>query len=183
VESTGSTTAICAGTCAPAKTDVTQPANAKGDPTKAAKLHDQADAFVGNALCTPGKKGSEVQQDCLFLWIFNFDGVTLPPSPYNDTLGICLGYTHYMYDQNGDGTPDRQYPACETLPSKNAPPANCTCTNGTCTGTGCPDGAAHEWGCWNSVDSMAPFTSFRPRPRDMRVGAYGPGRGVPHAIH
>jgi hypothetical protein len=185
-ESTGSQTVVCAGLCAPAKTDVTQPQNSKGDPTKAAKLHDQADAVFGNATCEVGKKGSEAQQNCLYLWTFNVENGTLAPSPHNDTLGVCFGYTHFTYDHDTNaGTPARPIPGCETLPSKAAPPANCTCTNNACTGTGCPDGAAHEWGCWNSVDSMAAFTSVAPPKRalrDFRIGARAEGPALRHAI-
>lgn len=92
-ESTGSTITVCAGMCAPAKTDSTLPGNAKGDATQAAKLPTQAMPMVGNGVCVAGKKGSEPQQNCHYLWMYNNDGTQTIPSPYNDTLGVCFGYT------------------------------------------------------------------------------------------
>jgi hypothetical protein len=168
-ESTGSSQVVCAGLCAPAKTDSTLVANAKGDATKAAKLHNQAAPMVGNGLCVPGKKGSEAQQNCHYLWWYNTDGSQPIPSPYNDTLGVCFGYTHYTYDHDGDpGTPNRTYPACESLPPKGATPG--------------PDGTADQWACYSSVDAAA-FAAPKPNPvaSDFRIGR-GAGYALPHLI-
>jgi hypothetical protein len=113
----------------------------------------------------------------------------LPQTPYNDGLGICFDFTQYTYDHDANaGTPNRAVPSCASLPSKNAPPTGCTVdAMGACSGTGCVDGCAHEWGCWNTTDSGVTFANTKghvPTNKlgDFKVGGFGTGTGVRHKI-
>ncbi|MBA3391376.1 MAG: hypothetical protein H0T89_01975 [Deltaproteobacteria bacterium] len=189
-QSTGSNVIVCAGMCAPLKTDNTLTANVSGDANVAAKLPLSAAPAVGDGVCTSGKKGSEAGQNCLFLWPFNVDGSGVPiASQYNNTLGICFAPSHYTYDHdNNAGTPNRAMPSCAALPPK-GPLTGCTCNaqGNDCSGVACPDGQAHEWGCYNSVDSgIAPFVGggempMKPAVEDFRL-RYGGSSGIRHLI-
>ncbi|HWU89978.1 MAG TPA: hypothetical protein VN253_22100 [Kofleriaceae bacterium] len=175
-QETGSTTTTCTGMCAPKKTDnsAANMGNAKGDPTVPAKLSTSAAPAAGDGVCAVGKKGSELQEDCHFLWMYNNDGNQYLPSPYNDTLGVCFGFTHYTYDDDmNPNTPNRPYPGCATLPPKG------TANPG-------PDGTADEWPCYSSVDAAAfvggkAAKRVNPVVKEFRVGAQ-PGRGLRHLI-
>lgn len=188
-EATGSNVVTCTGTCAPKRTDRTLPGNNKGDATIAAKLPFEPEPLVGNAVCEPGKKGSEANQNCLYLWPFNFENGMLQPSPYNNSLGVCFAYEHYTYDHDNIATtPPRRVPGCETLPPRGFTD-QCVCdAQGTnCSGTGCPDGLAHEWGCYDTVSSGMSFTSpAAPRMksflRELRVGAAGATSTTRHVV-
>ena len=186
-EQTGSNTIVCAGMCAPLKTDNTMPQNVSGSTAVPAKLPLEAAPAAGNAVCVTNRKGSEPGENCLFMWPFNVENGMLPPSPYNNGLGICFAPSHYTYDHdNNAGTPNRPVPSCASLPPKGTL-ANCTCDamGNNCSGTACPDGQAHEWGCYNSTDSGQAFVNAAPHTRgalrDFRLG-YGEGVGVRHAI-
>lgn len=197
IERTGSTTIICAGLCAPRKTDATLAANVIGDPGVPAKLPLEAAPAAGNAVCAAGKKGSvplapaAEQQNCLYLWPFNFASHGLVANPFNDTLGVCFDFRQYQYDDDGDSTTPRvPVPSCAALPPKGFA-TNCTCNaNGFgCTGTGCPDGQAHEWGCYSTTDTgiSLGFGATAAPPvrgplRDVRIGEYGRGIGVRHRL-
>lgn len=187
-EMTGSNTVVCAGMCSPLDTDNTMPANNKGNAQTPAKLPNEATSMAGNATCQVNAKGSVANQNCIYLWPFNVENGMLIESPYNDTLGLCFAYGFYTYDHdNNTGTTNRGVPGCETLPPKSAPPANCTCdAMGSCTGTGCPDGLAHQWGCYDTTTTNAftasnPAAALKPFMREFRVG-YGAGRGVKHQL-
>jgi hypothetical protein len=163
-ESTGSMSVRCAGLCAPLEIDNTQPQNAKGDPTVLAKLPLEAALAAGNATCAPGKKGSEAQQDCVFLWSFLTDIDGNPrPSRFNETLGVCFAYTHFQYDSNGDTIPDTVMPACESLPPR------------TAATPGDHDDAA-DFGCQKIAHSTKPSAM-----RDFRLG-YAPGQAIAHTV-
>jgi hypothetical protein len=163
-ESTGSMSVRCSGLCAPLEIDNTQPQNAKGDPLALGKLPLEASPAAGNATCAVGKKGSEAQQDCLFLWTFLTDANGNPgPSQYNETLGVCFAYTHFQFDSNNDGTVDTVFPACETLPPRSAAT------------TGIADDAA-DFGCQKIAHSTKPAAM-----RDFRLG-YGPGQAIAHTV-
>ncbi|MBA3801057.1 MAG: hypothetical protein H0X18_18575 [Geodermatophilaceae bacterium] len=196
-EMTGSNVIVCAGMCAPLKTDMTPAlrANVVGSKTVPAKLPTKAAPEAGDAICVTNKKGSSLEaigQNCLFMWPFNVENNMLPESPYNDGLGICFDFRKYTYDRdNNAGTPPEQVPSCAALPPKGTVPA-CTCDamGSNCTGTGCPDGQAHEWGCYNTTDTgITAFTNdkaqvpaIKPVMREFRVGAIGTGEGVRHLI-
>lgn len=182
-QATGSTTIVCAGTCAPKKTDNTMPANLTGDPAALAKLPPQATPAVGNGRCTPTLKGSETGQGCLFSWWFMLDqNGNLPPSPLNDTTGFCFASRHYLYDANSDGTPERTIPRCDQLPSRTNPPTGCTCqSGGPCSGSGCPDGVAEDWGCYPSTESGV-MTAKRRAAQQFRF-AYGEATLYRHPLN
>ena len=111
------------------------------------------------------KKGSEAQQDCVFLWTFLTTAPGVPgTSQYNETLGVCFGYTHFKFDSNNDMVPDTTFPACETLPPRSA---------GT---PGTFDDAA-DFGCQKIANSMKPAMLG-----DFRLG-FGPGHAVAHTFH
>ena len=156
VESSDSSTVLCAGMCAPLRTDNTLTSNALGDGSVLGKLPTESAPAPGNATCATGRKGSEAAEDCRFWWWFNRDASgTQLPSPFNDTLGLCLGYTHFHYDNDSDPTtPDRSYPACASLPPRNGTPG--------------PDGTADQWGCYNSVDANARAAPHANRTGDFR---------------
>jgi hypothetical protein len=198
---TGSNTIVCAGMCAPLKTDNTAANinNVTGSNLVPAKLPLEAAPAAGKAQCVTNQKGSRSgtpinqAQNCLFMWPFNVDMGMLPVTPYNDNLGICFNQAGgpYTYDHDANAnTPPRPVPGCQALPPKTPVPADCTCDPQMgCSGTGCPDGLADEWGCYNTVDSgittfdqptKAPFVkSFL---KDFKVGGRGEGRGVRHRI-
>ncbi|MBA3391818.1 MAG: hypothetical protein H0T89_04190 [Deltaproteobacteria bacterium] len=161
------------------------PSNNKGDPMVAAKLPFEPAPLVGNAVCEPGKKGSEANQNCLYLWPFYNQNGSVEPSPYNDSLGVCFAYAHYTYDHDNIATtPPRRVPGCETLPPRGFTD-QCTCdSQGTnCSGTGCPDGLAHEWGCYDTVSAGVSSTSpaapaTKSFLRELRVGEPNPAQHV-----
>ncbi len=167
-QSTGSTTVICAGTCAPKKTDTALAANLLGDTAALAKLNDQATPLAGNGTCAIGKKGSVTPQNCVYLWWFNTDAAgNFVQSPYNDTLGLCLAYQQYSYDHDANtATPNRTYPGCQNLPPKGATPAT--------------DGNAHQWGCYNSVEANA--RAARPDAIRTDLRALTGGMAVRHEL-
>ncbi|MGE0404558.1 MAG: hypothetical protein AB7T06_48055 [Kofleriaceae bacterium] len=168
---TGSTTTLCTGFCAALETDNT-PAhrnNGLGDPTALAKLPLQATPVAGNATCAPGKKGSASSSRCKFLWPYLEDDATgeLPAafaaSSLVDTLGVCFAVDNFLYDSNGDMTPDAPYPDCATLPRRSSATP------------GDADDAA-DWGCLKR--SSSGFARRAPQ-RDVWIG-----RGaVPVARH
>ena len=124
-------------------------------------------------MCTVGKKGSEANENCHFLWMYNNDGTNYLPGPYNDTLGVCFGFTHYKYDATADGGIAMQdYPACQTLAPKGATPTPIY-------------GTADEWPCYSSVDAAltggTAAKKINPVVKEFRVGAR-PGSGLRHII-
>lgn len=174
-EQTGSTTIVCSGLCAPAKTDNT-PANmgnARGDVTVPAKLHTSAAPVAGDGVCAVGKKGSEANENCHYLWWYNFDdNDMLIPSPYNDTLGVCFGFTHYNFDHDmNQGTPNVGFPACQQLPPKGGTPDPIYKT-------------ADQWPCIPSTEAL-PFAKGKvkvnPIAKDFRVGSRT-GEGLRHLV-
>ena len=173
-EQTGSTTTICAGLCAPTKTDTANATNFRGDPTVPAKLHTAAAPAAGDGVCAVGKKGSEANENCHYLWMYNNDGMNYLPGPYNDTLGVCFGFTHYKYDATADGGSAMQdYPACQNLPPKGGTPS-------------VPYGTADEWPCYSSTDAAAfvggkSTRKVNPVVKEFRVGSR-PGAGLRHLV-
>ena len=176
-EGTGSMTAICHGVCAPGKSDSVNPANAKGDPTIVAKLHNAETPAAGDGVCTIDKKGSSDdgnQQNCHYMWFWNFDRMTgqFLDSPYNNTTGICFTYTRYKYNHdNNPVTEPIQFPKCEELPPAGQPPHPM-------------HGNANEWGC--VPDTEAALTAgkkkrMNPLAQDMRVGV-PTGAAVRHVL-
>lgn len=186
-QASGSTTIVCAGTCAPKKTNNTPTfaSNLTGDPAALGKLPNQTTPMAGNARCTPTLKGSETGQGCLFSWYFMLDGNgNLPPSALNDTTGFCFAARHYTYDHDNDsGTAPRTFPRCDQLPPGTAPPSGCTCTPGfQCSGSGCPDGVAEQWGCYPSTESGVMTAKHAPALRQFRF-AYGEATLYRHPLN
>ncbi len=125
---TGSTQVLCTGFCAALEIDNTpaHAGNSKGDASAPGKLPDKAQAFIGDATCDIGKKGSEATSTCKFIWPFLEDpngGGILPEFQATglvDKLGVCFATAHFLYDSNADAMPDAPYPACNTLPPRSA---------------------------------------------------------------
>jgi hypothetical protein len=150
---TGSTQTLCTGLCAALDTDNTpsNKVNGLGDWTAPGKLPWQPDPYVGDATCSPTKKGSGPSSRCRFLWPYLVDDVTgeIPPefvaSGFADTLGVCMAIEHFRYDSNGDMQPDKAYPDCATLPPRSA------ATSGQ-------NDDAVDWGChrYSSSSPVAP---------------------------
>jgi hypothetical protein len=87
-------------------------------------------------------------EHCRFMWSFERDeqGNFLRSSS-SDTLGFCFDHGKYLYDSNGDTTPDAPIPPCATLPDG--------------FGSGFALGAA-DLGCVDSTHAGLPFTGKPP---------------------
>lgn len=97
-ESTGSPTVICVALCEPGNTSSAAIDNATGK--------------VGSSHTCP-LQGAGGSHECRFWW--SQEGAKAPISSSSNGLGICYDYTKYMYDSNGDLTPDTPEPSCTTL--------------------------------------------------------------------
>lgn len=199
-KASGSMDVACMGLCAAKKTDRTLITNADGDIAALGKLHNQPAPRMLDATCQVGRKGTsatgDTNDECRFAWFFNVgqDG-TVPESMYNDTLGLCFRPKLYNYDDDGNaGTPNIPFPSCTELPPTTrdamgniTPPANCTCDPMTgCSGMGCPQGLAHEWGCYSLTEASGPmpFTDgkFHVRSTMEFRPAYGAGKAFRHIL-
>jgi hypothetical protein len=57
-------------------------------------------------------------EHCRYIWSFELDDQSnFLRSPTSDTLGFCFDHSKYLYDSNGDNTPDAPFPACASLPN------------------------------------------------------------------
>ena len=135
IAETGVTTGICDGLCAALESDTTQPdpTRMKGDPLVLAKYPTAAAPAAGEATCNPGKRGSEAGATagsmCKFLWPYRVDRTTgmLAVTDTINTMGVCVGISHYKYDSNNSGAIDAAdllqsaAPPCNTLPKRRAP--------------------------------------------------------------
>lgn len=167
-ESSTNTMVRCTGLCAALEIDNTpaHAGNMKGDATAPAKLPTKATAAYGDGTCDVGKKGSLPTSMCLYIWSFLEDDIgELSPafaaSGLVDTLGVCFAYDQFQYDSNNDGSPDKPYPACNTLPPRS------TATPGF-------DDDAADWGCLKRSSSTVARSSMNPALRQLRVGLGGP---------
>ena len=98
-------------------------------------------------------------QNCVMLWSFLVDANGTPsPSQYNESVGVCFAYTKYQYDSNNDMTPDRVFPACETLPKRTP-------------GDTIIDNDAADFGCQPIAESMP----IAPIMKDFRLGFVSEG--------
>jgi hypothetical protein len=177
-EQEGSMVVTCSGICGPGETDNTadaapNKANAKGDPATVVKLHNKAAAAAGDGLCTIGKKGSQANEECRFIWPFNNDGTNFLDGPFNDVVGVCFRFDKFTYDNdNNAATPNIVVPQCAELPAKGGtaiPPHNET--------------ADQEPGCYKKVNSTLSFTNdaIKQKYLQMRIGFPG-GQAVKHQI-
>jgi hypothetical protein len=152
--------------------------NARGDTTVVAKLHNKAAPAAGDGVCAVGKKGSEANENCHYLWWYNFDdNDMLIPSPYNDTLGVCFGFTHYNFDHDmNQGTPNVGFPACQQLNPKGTAPTD--------PGYDPIYKNADDWPCIPSTEAL-PFAKAKvkvnPIAKDFRVGSRT-GSGLHHLV-
>ena len=136
IAETGVTTGICDGLCAALESDSTVANNAvarmKGDPAVLAKYPTAPAPAAGEATCNVGKRGSESTSMCRFLWPFRVTQAgELAITDTTDTMGICMGISHYKWDSNASGAIDAgdDYqtgaiaPAtpCNALPKRRAP--------------------------------------------------------------
>jgi hypothetical protein len=148
-DASGAMKTLCSGLCAPVKVDSTiaaVPGNEKlneGDATAMGKLPTEL-AAVGKSTCAANVKGSDAinGEDCRFVWLPLVDRTTGIPanSPYNDTLGVCFAFAHFLtIDTNNDGRPDAPEKSCKAL-GTTADPIYLT---------------AEQNGCYPLADSMA----------------------------
>lgn len=172
IQESGSMVGICSGVCAPAPTDNTQAGNAKGDMNAVAKLHTKAMPEMGDGTCEVGKKGSEANMNCQYMWFWNRDqSGNVIPSDYNNTTGLCFGYDHYTVDHDRNpATQPEPWPKCESLPPMGTPADPVMYIYGN----------ADRWGC-------VPRTTFtndkavNPIVNDIQVGGR-PGVAVRHIL-
>ena len=127
----GQNSFVCLAFCKPGNTfmgnDCQHPA---GESPHACNTTDARGTFNTATLTNNG-------DHCVYSWIFEIDNNgNLVRSPTSDSLGMCMDHSIYTYDSNGDGTLDKQWPLCATLPLK---------------GAGSNDPSAGDFGC---VDSM-----------------------------
>lgn len=142
-EMTGSTKTLCTGLCAPLEVDNTnQPPPAVGvfpgavenrttlTPAQRDKGYDRAIGKLpttlkaaGDAVCSPGKKGSRPTSTCKYIWPFLVDRTTmkLPMQFENgallDTLGVCQALENFTWDHDMmPATDPMRVPDCTTLP-------------------------------------------------------------------
>lgn len=158
---------ICNGLCAPVSTFATspEPKHPDGDPAASAKLPTEAATAVGNAVCQTGKKGSGGNQNCIFWWFYNItNSGEIRATDLNDKLGICFSYTNFTninHDGNA-GTPNVDWPACETLTAPGTTPAPAI-------------GNADFWGCVPTTQ-LPPLQAKGQRPvnammKDFRISS------------
>lgn len=127
---TGSMVASCNGICAALESDTTQPdvARMKGDALVLGKYPTAPAPAAGEATCNVGKRGKEQDSRCKFLWPYRVDQTTgeLTITDTTDTMGLCVGISHYKYDSNNSGAIDAADafqiagPECNTLPKRTA---------------------------------------------------------------
>ncbi len=117
--------------------------------------------------CTPTDRlgtfdNSPGGEHCAFSWLFEVDDFgTLLRSPTSDTVGFCYDHSKYLYDSDGNQTPDTAYPACAQL------------QNGFGSGTNPMNpltyfGAA-DFGCVDSTNAGFMFSGKPHKPRDLGV--------------
>ncbi|MBN1773430.1 MAG: hypothetical protein JXB32_19365 [Deltaproteobacteria bacterium] len=93
-------TVLCTALCRPGDTFLGNPANAQG--------------LVGSGYTCPDAGTSEAHE-CRYWWFL--EDPALPPTASSNTLGVCVDYSRYSYDSDGDGLPDAPFPGCTTLSS------------------------------------------------------------------
>ncbi|HEY5925318.1 MAG TPA: hypothetical protein VIV11_26725, partial [Kofleriaceae bacterium] len=55
-------------------------------------------------------------EHCRYMWSFELDDMgNFLRSPTSDTLGFCFDHSKYLYDSDGNNTPDMPYPQCAQL--------------------------------------------------------------------
>ncbi|HEU0031657.1 MAG TPA: hypothetical protein VFQ53_13550 [Kofleriaceae bacterium] len=172
-ESSTSMKVLCTGLCASDNISnvAAEKANDTGVDARTAKLVTSPAPAVGDGLCVAGKKGSTSggTENCVMLWSFLTDANGNPgPSPYNETVGVCFAFTQFMYDSNGDMTPDKTFPNCNTLPKRSAAT------------TGQDDDAA-DFGCQKIAESQFDGKAVAPMMKDFRMG-FGPGEATAHIV-
>jgi hypothetical protein len=179
----GTMKVVCSGMCAPVKVDkdiAAMPGNAKlnqGDVNALGKLVSDPKPVAGHATCAADIKGSEANEDCRFLWLPLATRINNSRKPvnssYNNTLGICFAFAHYIaIDTNNDGVADAPERSCSQLP-RVAPPS---------TDPGAPFGTAEDAGCYPLTLAPAPPVAANPhRVVQVRL-SNGAGRAVRHVF-
>ena len=185
-ERTGSTKTLCSGYCA-AQEVTNQTPNAmnavKGNAAAVGKLPTSV-KDVGDATCLQGKKGGNPNSECIFFWPYLEDNAgELNPifeqSPLLDTLGVCFNRPQFLYDSDGDMSPDAIIPSCASLPPRSAQtPGN--------------NDDATDWGCMKRSNSMAAaapnaLTDRKPstnafRQQDVRLPKDAPMELIRHRL-
>jgi hypothetical protein len=173
----GTNTIVCAGLCAAVTVDSTiagadNPDKInQGDKTVAGKLLADAAPVIGHATCGVGIKGTELDEDCRFIWSgLEQDPTQAVRTPYSDTLGACLPYSKFVFTNDAPPPAVLVLPSCAKLP-KTAPKDDFF-------------GSAAAQGCYSLTDALAlpPPTALRRRPHGLAGyrPAYGP---APMARH
>jgi hypothetical protein len=168
-DGSGSMKTLCSGMCAPLKVDATiaaDPAHKddnKGDVNALGKLPTDAAPAAGRSTCAVGVKGSDVEEDCRYLWfsLAKGDPANALPSRFNDTLGICFAYARFItIDANNDGIPETPEKSCAKLGTVADPVF----------------GTAKQNGCYPLADSRGVAASAR------RIGSYRLANGSAPAV-
>jgi hypothetical protein len=111
-EQTGSTNVVCVAFCKPVNCFQNNCGSPVGTNQLGAAPHrcNQQDAVGNFNTVVAGEQ-------CTFVWLFEIDQTgNHAPSPYSNSVGVCLDHSKYQYDSNADGTPDTPLPPCSTLP-------------------------------------------------------------------
>ncbi|HEY5920514.1 MAG TPA: hypothetical protein VIV11_02535 [Kofleriaceae bacterium] len=162
-ESTTVTEVICVALCKPKNCYLGNCGTAAADRLGTAPHRCNTTDRVGTL------DNSPAAEHCAFMWLFETDGNgNFLRSPTSDTVGFCYDHSKYLYDSDGNNTPDAPLPACAQL------------MNGFGSGTNPADpltyyGAA-DLGC---VDTTNAGLMFAGKSRPPRLGVrplYGAAR-------
>ena len=109
-ESTGVSTVICVALCRPGNTFKGNACNSPaGQAPHACNNTDRRGTFTPATDTTNG-------EHCTFMWYFEIDDQgTFLESGTSNSVGFCYDHTKYLYDSNGDNTPDMPLPPCGQL--------------------------------------------------------------------
>jgi hypothetical protein len=174
-DASGAMKTLCSGMCTPLKVDATiaaDPAHKddnKGDATALGKLPTDAAPMAGRSTCALGVKGSEVEEDCRYVWfpLAQGDPSKAVASPFNDTLGLCFAYQKFLTVTVPGMTQKQPEKSCAKLPVT-APVDD-------------PYGSAKDNGCYPLADSRLALRKATPRILTYRL-AHGAGPAVRHVF-
>ncbi len=124
VDSQGSMQVDCFAFCAPVNSFMGATATAASGPnggaTAAGHSHRCNDTDARGTFTVPNTTAPFTNgEHCVYDWFFEVDETSqlLHLSPYSDTVGVCIDHSKYEFDSDGDGTPDKPWPPCLTIPA------------------------------------------------------------------